>query len=226
MKSHKPTEFPTTASKENYLHEISSVLKKKWPDNRIVNIFCHGHSVPAGYFKTPVVETFNSYPHLLHLKLKERYPYSVLNVIVSAIGGESSDKGAERFKRDVLAYKPDIVIIDYALNDRRIGLDKAHSAWSFMIESSINRNVKVILLTPTIDLSSNLDDPDDPLNMHVLQIRRLAEKYQIGLGDSYSCFRQYKRNSGGYEDLMSQSNHPNRKGHELVVKEIFEWFKP
>ena len=33
-----------------------------------------GHSVPAGYFAIPFVDTFNAYPHLLHLGLKQRFP--------------------------------------------------------------------------------------------------------------------------------------------------------
>ena len=57
-----------------YLADILALLKKDWPDNRTVNIVCHGHSVPAGYFKTPTVDPMNSYPHLLHARLAERFP--------------------------------------------------------------------------------------------------------------------------------------------------------
>lgn len=215
------------ADKKNYLIEISELLKKEWPDNRAVNIVCHGHSVPAGYFKTPVVDTFNSYPHLLHRELKAHYPYAVINVVVTAIGGESSDTGAERFEHDVLAYRPDIITIDYALNDRRIGLEKASNFWSLMIEMALSKNVKVILLTPTADSRSNLNDRDDPLNMHAKQICDLAVKYQTGLADSLTSFKQYLKTNGNcLEDLMSHVNHPNRRGHELVTKEILEWFNP
>ena len=34
--------------------------------NHTVNLVCHGHSVLAGYFKTPEVRTFDAYPYLLH----------------------------------------------------------------------------------------------------------------------------------------------------------------
>lgn len=37
----------------NYLSPIIDELAKRWPDNRTVNIVCHGHSVPSGYFATP-----------------------------------------------------------------------------------------------------------------------------------------------------------------------------
>ena len=211
--------------KKTYLADVTAILKQKWPANRTVNIACHGHSVPAGYFKTPVVDTFNAYPHLLHKKLNERYQYAVINVIVTAIGGETSEGGAERFEKDVLCHKPDIVTIDYALNDRRIGLKKARLSWVSMIEKAKAKGIKVILLTPTAaDTSSRLDDPNDPLNKHAEQIRKLAQEYNVALVDSLAAFQGYVIGGGQLQDLMSQRNHPNRKGHQLVVRELLEWF--
>jgi acyl-CoA thioesterase I len=72
------------ASQRTYLTNLIKVLKAQWPKNRTVNIVCHGHSVPAGYFATPLVQTFDAYPHLLHRLLKERFPFAVINVVVPA----------------------------------------------------------------------------------------------------------------------------------------------
>jgi len=33
---------------------LKTELQKEWPKNRAMNIVFHGHSVPAGYFKTPL----------------------------------------------------------------------------------------------------------------------------------------------------------------------------
>lgn len=212
------------ADPANYLAALTAICKTQWPKNRTVNIVCHGHSVPAGYFKTPRVDTFNAYPHLLHQGLKERFPFAVLNVIVTAIGGEASDAGAARFERDVLSLHPDVVTIDYALNDRRLGLEKARAAWAAMIEQAATRGVKVILLTPTPDQGAKLDDPNDPLNRHAEQIRRLAAQYQVGLVDSLALFKEYLKKNGKLEDVMAQVNHPNRRGHDLVAAELLKWF--
>ena len=143
------------ADRKNYLADLAVQLKRTWPGNRTINVVCHGHSVPAGYFKTPLVDSFNAYPHLIHRGLKERYPNAVINVIVTAIGGEASESGAARFERDVLAHQPDLVLIDYALNDRGLGLDRAKAAWKKMIEKAQARGVKVILVTPTGYLGRN-----------------------------------------------------------------------
>ena len=85
------------ASSTNYLHDVVKQLELKWPKNHTINIVCHGHSVPAGYAKTPLVDTFSAYPDRLHHALKERFPYAVINVIVTGIGGENSVSGEKRF---------------------------------------------------------------------------------------------------------------------------------
>ena len=215
---------PALADPKTYLAEVTTELGKCWPTNHLVNIVCHGHSVVAGYFKSPEVRTFDAYPTLLHRSLCEKFPHAVINVIVTAIGGEKSDRGAERFARDVLSLRPDVVTIDYALNDRKIGLAHAEKAWRAMIEAALAAKVKVILLTPTADLHAKLDDPNDPLNQHAEQIRRLAAEYHVGLVDSLAAFKNHVHQDGRLQDLMAQSNHPNRKGHELVAPLLLEWF--
>ena len=216
--------FAQAAGRTNYLRAVVLELEKTWPTNRTVNIVCHGHSVPAGYFKTPVVDSFHAYPHLLHVMVKERFPRAVVNVIVTAIGGENSVAGAARFERDVLPLRPDVVTIDYALNDRRVGLDKARAAWVQMIQKAQATRIKVILLTPSPDLSSKLSDANDPLNQHAEQVRALAAEFHVGLVDSLALFKAESARGAAMNELMSQVNHPNAQGHTLIAKELSRWF--
>jgi len=214
------------ADVKTYCTELVNILNTHWPENRTVNIVCHGHSVPAGYFATPIVDTFNAYPHLLHKALKHRFPFGVINVIVSAIGGENSESGSERFERDVLSHRPDVVTIDYGLNDRRIGLEKAQECWRSMIEKALERKARLILLTPTWDASGLEAASDDwkALVERADQIGRLAEEYSVGLADSFKAFEDYVASGGQLTDLLSWPNHPNRKGHELVTRELMHYF--
>ncbi len=215
------------ADRKNYLKEITDELRKEWPENRTINIVCHGHSVPAGYFATPFVDTFNAYPHLLHKGFKEKFPFAVINVIVTAIGGETSEIGSQRFERDVLPHCPDVVTIDYGLNDRRIGLEKAETAWRSMIELSIRNEIRILLLTPILDISGLYEESKDQwrlLYKYTDQIRRLAEEYKVGLVDVLEAFENYIKNYGDISDLLSWSNHPNRRGHDLIAREILQWF--
>jgi acyl-CoA thioesterase I len=213
-----------TAETKTYLSDFLGQLDIPWPNNRMHTIVCHGHSVPAGYFQTPVVDTFNAYPHWLHLKLKAAHPHAVLNVIVTAIGGENAEQGAARFEKEVLNHHPEAILIDYALNDRGIGLVRAEKAWTAMITQAKAQNIKVILLTPTPDQSAKFGAPNDPLTQHAAQVRRLAATHGVGLVDSEAAFLAYIKEGGKLPDVMSQVNHPNREGHRLVVQTLMPWF--
>lgn len=214
------------ADSKTYLQDIISVLKAHYPENRTVNIVCHGHSVPAGYFATPMVDTFNAYPHLLLAGLKHRFPFAVINVIVTATCGENSDSGAQRFAEQVLCHRPDVITLDYGLNDRDIGLAKSRESWEEMIEKALANDTKVILLTPTGDISlssSWMGENKGLLEEHAVQIRDCASVFGVGLVDSLAAFQKYMEH-GKIEDLLSLGNHPNRKGHELVTEELLRWF--
>lgn len=214
----------SVAVPRTYLAEIVALLNERWPKNRTVNIIAHGHSVPAGYFDTPVVDTFNAYPHLLHVRLKERHPTAVMNVIVTSIGGENSVSGAARFARDVVPLRPDVLLLDYALNDRGVGLAPARQAWEQMLRQALAAGAKVILLTPTADKRNSLTDPADPVLQHAAQVRHLAFEFGVGLADSLAAFQAAVRAGMNLDDLMSHVNHPNRRGHDLVVAELLKWF--
>jgi len=202
----------------NLLANLRAELVKTWPKNRSIRIVFHGHSVPAGYFRTPTVRTFDAYPSLFHRSLCDRYPTAVIDVSVTAIGGENSVLGAKRFERDVLSQTPDLVFIDYGLNDRGMGLKAASEAWRSMILACKNASVPMVLLTPTPDANEDLFNDDAPVAQHAAQIRQLAAELGVLLIDSHEAFRTKVRNGESLESLMAQGNHPNRAGHEIVAE--------
>lgn len=213
------------ANEITYLEKISDGLDEKWPNNRTYNVVCHGHSVPAGYYATPYVNRMHAYPHLLHQLLCERFPYAVTNVIVTAIGGEASDAGAERFERDVLIHKPDLITIDYVLNDRMIGVERAEAAWSSMIEKALKKDIKVILLTASWDNSFfSKDENWEKLGIHCDLIRRLADTYEVGLVDVYEMYQEKIKEPGDLVNMLSHGNHPTSKGHDMIAKGIARYF--
>jgi lysophospholipase L1-like esterase len=58
-----------------------------------------------------------SYRAIIGRKLEEKYPKAHFKFIDAAIGGTGSQLGVFRLQRDVLAYKPDLVFLDFTLND-------------------------------------------------------------------------------------------------------------
>lgn len=213
------------AEQETYLSSIKEELTKKWPENRTINLVYHGHSVPSGYYTGGVVRRFDSYPFMVMKQLKEKYPYAVINTITTSIGGEQSEQGAKRFASDVLSLQPDIIFIDYALNDRSIGLKRAKTAWERMVDLAGEKGVKVILLTPTPDTQVDILESDNILEQHAGQIRRLAKNYRIGLVDSFKAFQDVVASGKELNSYMAQNNHPNALGHALVAGEIMKWFE-
>lgn len=213
-----------TGRSEDYLKDIRQELQKEWPYNSAINLVFHGHSVPSGYFNTPNVRTMEAYPQQVLEAVKDIYPYAVINSITTAIGGENSEQGVKRFKQDVLCHKPDVLFIDYALNDRGIGLDRSRKAWEEMIEEAQAKHIKVILLTPTPDLKEIILDDQAPLEQYSKQIRALSIKHGTGLVDSYAAFKEKKKNGEDLKTYMSQSNHPNERGHKVVKELILDYF--
>lgn len=217
--------YKETTNPSDYLSDIKIELKKEWPKNKTINLVFHGHSVPAGYFKTPNVNTLQSYPYQVLEQLKSLYPLAVINIINTAIGGENSINGEKRFKKDVINHHPDVIFIDYSLNDRGLGLEKSRIAWEKMIKLALRKNIKVILLTPSPDMGVNILDSTTVLNQHAEQVKSLSSKYNVGLIDSYALFKEKATSGEGVINYMSQINHPNEKGHRLITNEILTYFR-
>jgi acyl-CoA thioesterase-1 len=66
------------AEKATYLADVAAALRVDWPGNRFINIVCFGHSVPAGYAKTPETQQLAAYPNLLRVGLANKYHHCVL----------------------------------------------------------------------------------------------------------------------------------------------------
>lgn len=204
--------------------ELRQQLQLKWPKNRTIRIVFHGHSVPAGYFKTPEIRRFDSYPLLFQQQLCQRFPTAAIDVSVTAIGGENSKRGATRFADDVLSIKPDLIFIDYSLNDRTLPLAEAKKYWEVMIVEAAQNGIPVVLLTPTPDSREDISDTDSPLQKHCDQVKQLGQTFKIPVVDSYGEFQRRVREGADVKSFLSQTNHPNRTGHDVVTELIMKLF--
>ena len=199
-------------------------LKKEWPKNRTVNLVFHGHSVPAGYHETPEVKPFESYPLMAMQRIQKANPHAVINAIVTAIGGEDSKKGAARFKKDVLRIHPDVIFIDYALNDRRLPEAEVEKAWRSMAKEAKAEGVPVVFVTPTGARNVNYDAPDEPLEIRAAIIRKVAAEEGIPVADVLAAWKAALKKGVKQDSLLAQANHPNKKGHEIAAKVIAGMF--
>lgn len=197
-------------------------LQVAWPKNQTINIVAFGHSVPAGYGVTPAVHKRDAYPRLLEDALADRYPHAVLNVITAGVGGENSTQGLARFEKDVLDHHPRVVLIDFALNDRPLGVEVARSNLAKIVDGVRSTGACPVLLTPTWDEQASPDQPGDALGEQAAMIRGLSKQLDVPLADSLAAFETYR---GDLHLLMAQFNHPNREGHKIVLSQIMPLFE-
>ncbi|MDQ2800413.1 MAG: SGNH/GDSL hydrolase family protein [Armatimonadota bacterium] len=80
-----------------------------------VTIAYFGGSITAGAGASDGEKT--SYRALVGQWFTATFPKSVVTNVNAAIGGTGSDLGAFRLGRDVLAHKPDLVFVEFAVND-------------------------------------------------------------------------------------------------------------
>jgi lysophospholipase L1-like esterase len=58
--------------------------------------------------------------------LRQRYPKAQFTEVNAAIGGTGSDLGVFRLEQDVLAYRPDLVFVEFAVNDGGAQLEQIY----------------------------------------------------------------------------------------------------
>ncbi|GAA4399223.1 SGNH/GDSL hydrolase family protein [Nibrella viscosa] len=76
-----------------------------------------GRPVTIAYFGGSITEAGNGWREQSLKGLQAAYPKSVITHINAAIGGTGSDLGAFRLRQHVLAHAPDLVLVEFAVND-------------------------------------------------------------------------------------------------------------
>ena len=135
-----------------------------------------------------------------------------------------TDGGWPNSLSSINVHQPDVLFIDYALNDRSAGLAKAKDAWEKMIRAAREKNIKVILLTSSPDQRVDILKEGNDLEVHSEQMRRMALANEVGLVDFFSLFREIAQREGPIIKYMSHVNHPNAEGHEVIANAIMKWF--
>jgi acyl-CoA thioesterase-1 len=74
-------------------------------------IVCFGDSITAGY------AVRRGFPSFLLESLRQRFPDSKIEMINSGICGDTSQDGLGRLDWAVLSYEPDLVTINFGIND-------------------------------------------------------------------------------------------------------------
>lgn len=76
-----------------------------------------GKEVNVAYIGGSITEASDGWRSLTFNYLRTNYPHTSFNEINATIGGTGSNLGVFRMDRDVLALKPDLVFVEFAVND-------------------------------------------------------------------------------------------------------------
>ncbi|SHI41639.1 Lysophospholipase L1 [Clostridium cavendishii DSM 21758] len=170
------------------------------------NIVFLGGSVTEGAGATNIN---NSYVNIVSEFLKEKY--EAINITNSGAGGTASQFGIFRIKRDVARHSPDIVFIEFAVNDRIYSSKKSSTYFEGLIRELLKLNCKLICIeTPT-------GMADACASIH----KKIACYYNVPVIDVQDkVWQQIECGKYCWNDISIDNLHPNDLGHKIYGQVI------
>ena len=182
-------------------------------------IVCFGDSITAGY------AVRRGFPSFLLESLRQRFPDSKIEMINSGISGDTSQDGLGRLDWAVLSYEPDLVTINFGINDCVLGLSLEE------FEMNLVEMVRRIRAGPDSEIlllsSQPLESP--PYDQRVLDyyqtVERVAKEMNVGFVDVYGAWMMRVRAGMPLDSLILPGlDHPNEAGYKIIAEELISLF--
>ena len=142
--------------------------------------------------------------------------------------------GMDRFESEVLAIRPDWLIINFGLNDAyqdegihgkpRIPLVKYRENLEYFIKKIKDQGGDVILLTPNPLGSTYEQFRKSQVEKYANCVRVIAREQNVALVDSWELFSRHASAThvaGDIDFLYLDGIHPNDRGHELIAEALY-----
>jgi len=217
-----------------------------------VLIACLGDSVTHGCFDLLVEPDGSFTPHFmanegyaakLVNRLNALYPAGNVSLLNAGISGDGSKGGLSRVERDVLTRKPDLVIVNFALNDSmNPDPDKNVPVYAQnmkeIFEKVLASGAEALLLTPNFmcryvpylvqgeslrgvaEKAAKVQN-EGILTRYVEAARAVAQEVNIPVADAYRRWEQMAVMGVDTTALLSNGiNHPTTDMHDIFVEEI------
>ena len=177
----------------------------------------------------------NGFISLLHQQLDStRY-----TLTGAGVGGNKVYDLYLRMENDVLAKKPDVVVIYVGINDvwhkdllhTGTDYDKYLKFYQGLIDKISTSGSKIIVCTPSVigEKKDGANAQDADLDKYSTGIRQLAEKNKLPLCDLRKIFAEYENmhNSADVEKgvLTVDKVHLNEIGNQLVANSLLPFLK-
>ncbi len=182
-----------------------------------------GEELTVGFFGGSITQgALSSSPDLCYAaltfeRLQRTYPRAALHYVNGGIGGTDSWFGVARVQTDLLQYGPDLVIVDFSVNDEPTLFYR--ETYEGLLRRIIYSDTRPAVLL---------------LNNVYYDTGKTAEALHAEIGAHYKIPHVSIRNTvyqrmlrGEYqrEELTPDGLHPNDLGHRLLSEEVFRALK-
>lgn len=162
--------------------------------------------------------------------LRERYPRTPLTFHDAAIGGTGSDLALFRLGRDVLSRKPDLVFLDFTVNDGIASDDPIHLATYERVLREL-RGAGAAVVPVFMCVKGPIVAPDGaPAPLRYAAHQKLADYYGLVGADTLQTARAAISAGRATADALypfaGDSTHPDDSGYELFFEAARDaWLK-
>lgn len=161
-----------------------------------------------------------SYRALMQNYLQGKYPSSHFTFYDAAIGGTGSKLGMFRIERDVLSRKPDLVFLDFTIEDDLDGTDRETLG-------SYERTLRDLIFNgiPVVQVLAGTKNYFGPDWKHLGPPRfrdhlEMGSLYRTAIGNSFPVIQNFLRNElhSRAEIWPGEEIHPNDLGHRFIFE--------
>lgn len=187
---------------------LKNLMKRAAKGESLVIGFLGGSITQGSLSSTPKT----CYAYLVYEWWKKSFPNAAFSFVNGGIGGTTSHYGGARTWKDVLCYRPDIVTVDFSVND---------DANEFFEETyeGMFRRLLAAPSDPAVVVLNNVfyDTGKNAQNYH----NRIADHYGIPhVSIKDTVYPDVESGKIVRADITPDNLHPNDKGHRLVADEI------
>jgi len=202
------------ASPELSIKRFHEKALKKEP----LNIVFFGGSLTWGANASDPQTT--SYRGLMMRWLREKYPKTPMTFHDAAIGGSGSQLGMFRLERDVLAHKPDLVFLDFTVNDGAEDTDvQALGSYERIVRELLAN--KAMVMPVLMMFRWHAEKLDDPLPPRHLAHQKLADAYHLPAANTVPYVRSKVREGTGIKTIWPfDGAHPDDPGYRLFFEAV------
>jgi lysophospholipase L1-like esterase len=149
--------------------------------------------------------------------LREQFTGADIKEVNAAIGGTGSLLGVFRLQKHVLQYDPDLVFVEFAVNDNGTPNDSVHATMEGIVRQCWSREEKPDIVF-TYTTAHNLDIP---LQRH----QDVADAYGIPTVDFQKPIQALCPALIDWQILAADTVHPNAWGHAIYAATLATYLK-